>query len=83
MAATPKKREGRKKRSAESTTEVAERERVEHIGLGRRLEGVVSALANHGIPAKSVAGVLLRLDVAEELVKKLEDLQRLEERGYV
>ena len=50
-----------------------EQAQLDHIGLGRRLEQVVSVLANNGIPARSIAGVFLRLDVAEKVASRLED----------
>jgi len=40
-------------------------------------------LANNGIPARSIAGVFLRLDVAEKVASRLEDLRKIEDRGYL
>ena len=60
-----------------------EQAQLEHIGLGRRLEQVVSVFANNGIPARSIAGVFLRLDVAEKVASRLEDLRKIEDRGYL
>lgn len=65
-------------------------ERVEEETAGRRLTAVVSSLANHGIPARQLGGIFLRLDAAEQLATKLaefqviaERLREIEERGYV
>lgn len=65
-------------------------ERVEEETAGRRLTAVVSSLANHGIPARQLGGIFLRLDAAEQLATKLAELQviaerlrEIEERGYV
>jgi hypothetical protein len=44
---------------------------------------VVSVFANNGIPARSIAGVFLRLDVAEKVASRLEDLRKIEDRGYL
>lgn len=56
---------------------------LEHIGLGRRLEQVISVFANNGVPARSLAGVFLRLDAAEKVAERLEDLRKIEDRGYL
>ena len=56
---------------------------LEHIGLGRRLEQVISVFANNGVPARSLAGVFLRLDAAEKVAARLEDLRKIEDRGYL
>ena len=45
-----------------------EEERLEHLAMTARLQKVVTALANHGIAARGMGGIFLRLDVAEHLV---------------
>lgn len=61
----------------------AEEEKIEHLAMTAKLQEVVTRLADHGIPCRAMGGVFLRLDVAEVLVSKLEDLRRIEERGAV
>ena len=58
-------------------------ERLEHLAMTARLQKVVNALANHGVAARAMGGIFLRLDVAEHLVSILEDLKAIEERGSV
>lgn len=60
-----------------------EEDRLEHLAMTARLQKVVTALANHGIAARGMGGIFLRLDVAERLVSTLEDLKAIEERGAV
>lgn len=60
-----------------------EEEKIEHLAMTAKLQAVVTRLADHGIPCRAMGGVFLRLDVAEVLVSKLEDLRRIEERGAV
>ncbi len=60
-----------------------EEDRLEHLAMTAKLQEVVTRLADHGIACRAMGGVFLRLDVAEVLVSKLEDLRRIEERGAV
>ena len=60
-----------------------EEERLEHLAMTARLQKVVNALANHGVAARAMGGIFLRLDVAEHLVSIREDLKTIEERGAV
>lgn len=55
-----------------------------HDEHNKELEQVVTALANHGVAARSVSGgIFLSLAVAKNLVSLLEDLKQIEERGSV